>query len=145
MHDVWAGVWGWTMSGRPLDFMAAAMLGADRDYCTVAKTWLYTPDGVEVEISTVFLVATVTHDPVMPGDLFETMVFVDDSALPDPGPTNAMFGIDFGYKVRYATYEAALSGHVRHVRQLHAAGLRPALGTAPAGSVVAAVPGEGEP
>lgn len=116
-------IWGWTMSGKPLNFTAVTFLSADRDYCVVAKTPLYTANGIGVEVSTVFLVQTASPDPVMPADLFETMIFTGDEAVPDPGP----FGINFGYKARYPTWDAALAGHVRHVEALRREGLRLAL------------------
>lgn len=126
-------VQGWTMSGKPLDFNQSAIMSADFDYRQVAETYLYTPTGAETRVSTVFLVdtaASLSADPfdaqiVMPDDLFETMVFAGDHAVPDPGP----FGIDFGYKRRYPTFDAALAGHVEHVDRLRGQGFRPALGS----------------
>lgn len=124
-------VWGWTMNGRPLDLIEASIMGGDHDYRRVAQTWLYTANGVEAEVSTVFLVTNVELDATaMPGNLFETMIFTEAGKVPDPGPVNAVFGIDFGYKAKYATFDDALTGHARHVNLLRGQGFRPALGSA---------------
>lgn len=127
-------IYGWSISARPLDLIEAALLSADFDYRYVAKTWLFSR-GREVEVSTMFMVEAV--EPGRPLRQYETMIRAEAGWLPDLGPVPALFGVDFGYKATYATFEEAVSGHTAHVDTLRRMGFQVGLGSSVSRSVSA--------
>ena len=79
MHRLSDPAWGWTISGKALGFMQASFLGANFEYCYVARTWA-SKDRAVVCVSTFYV--------VMDGR-FETMVFVETPAGRRPVPSGS--------------------------------------------------------
>lgn len=129
-------IFGWSMSGRPLDFTEAAIMGADFAYRYVAQTQLFRDDQ-QAEVSTMFMVESFSDD--RPLRQFETMVFLDGDYLRGFVPTgearrdlvDGIMGDIFGYKPKWLTFEEALAGHLRHVNWLRAGGFHVGLPPAP--------------
>lgn len=80
--DTASVIWGWTMSGRPLNMIEAAIMLGDLDYRKVARTPLFRTHPVpkRIEIKTVFLVQGSHRSRYMPA-LYETAVVHDGQHL----------------------------------------------------------------
>lgn len=118
-----ADTWGWSMSGRPLNFWDHTFLMADADYRRVAETLVFV-DTHAVVISTFFVCSAVRHDGVFP-PLFETMLFVNGHFLRGPDGVDAIFG----YRPKTATLDEAYTQHYWHVDEMLRLGGRLALPT----------------
>ncbi len=133
-HQHGAAGWGYTQSGRPLTMEQAAYVAGDFATRLVAKSWATGPNGVRVEVSTMFLVTDGTFHATMP-PLYETMIAIHH----DRGEITWLKGPDliasvFGYRRRYLTFEDAAAGHVDHVDKLRDEGFRLALPAGTSGS-----------
>lgn len=117
-------VYGWSMSGRPLNMIESVMLSDNADYCRIARTWLY-HDGLGVKVSTFFRPETYEPDGRRPTRQFETLLMEDPETTTRPYPSAVREM--FGYRTRYATLVLALAGHAGYVETLRRKGWRAAL------------------